>query len=102
MPRTNLKFSNNQSIPVYDTYETAVEYLQSGFIARKYNYSNDDIYDIRIKLSSDAKYLEYDKVEKGFKDYFKPLRRLEIKSIYDFLYGGCTDTFKKHQRKNLT
>ena len=52
-------------------------------------------------MSHDEKSLEYEPVNKTFKDYFKPARKLDLLSFTDFLYGGCIATFKKHQKKNL-
>ena len=54
-----------------------------------------------MRLSDDCKSLEYVPVDPKFKDYFKLTRKLNLDSVQDFIYGGYSMTFKKHNRKNL-
>lgn len=67
----------------------------------KYNYTNMKKKKIILKLSDDEKWLEYEPVDKTFKDFFKSKPKVCISSLKNFLYGGVTSTFKRHQETNL-
>lgn len=44
----------NQKMAPYDNYETSIARLKQGFIATKYNYSNDKIQKVNVRLSDDC------------------------------------------------
>ena len=76
--------------------------LKLGFEATKFNYSNMRLRKVRVYLSRDEKYLCYQHLEKTFSSVmFTSVRKYPIAKIYDFLYGGLSQTFKKHNKENL-
>ena len=56
---------------------------------------------VLVWISDDERSLIYKTVKKGRLDIFKTRRKIPIKNIQNFLYGGLSGTFKKHQKLNL-
>lgn len=86
----------------YDDYISSKELLKHGFLAQKFNYSNFGTKQVRVFLSQDEKYLCYEPLEKTLSSRLLfSVRKYPVKKIYDFLYGGLSQTFKKHNADNL-
>jgi hypothetical protein len=77
-------------------YELAATRLKRGIQVVKYNYTNMKRKKIWLWLSQDEKYLEYEPVEKKFKDFFKMRPKIAMSDFTNLLYGGVTSTFKRH------
>lgn len=87
---------------VYDEYHSSVGLLKAGFNATKLNFSNMRRKKVTAWLSNDERYLMYKPIERtGFFDSLKPVGKIALSSIQNFIYGGVTSTFKKHQVENL-
>mmetsp|Transcript_41142 Transcript_41142/g.53985 ORF Transcript_41142/g.53985 Transcript_41142/m.53985 type:complete len:101 (+) Transcript_41142:209-511(+) len=85
----------------YYSHEKTVEFLKKGFYAIKYNFSNVEKKEIRVKLSDCERFLVYDLVKERLRRWFVPQSLLVVKDVISLLYGGLTSTFKKHEEVNL-
>ena len=67
----------------------------------KFNYSNNEIKKIEMKVSQDGEYLMYRTRGQGFFHRMKRWSKFDLSDGLDILYGGLSVTFKKHSSNNL-
>ena len=86
----------------YDRLESALAFLRRGFAAKKFNFSNGRKKQVHVRLSPSGKYLEYASSEgRSIKTFLKPSGKIYLIDVKDFLYGGLTSTFKRHEANNM-
>ena len=94
------ELSKPEQMP-YDSYESSIKFLHEGFCAIKYNFSDEIKKVVTVRLSQDGKFLEYqDEKLSKVKSWFMPKAGIPVRDIIDFIYGGLSSTFKRHQTKN--
>ena len=77
--------------------------LLKGIRATKFNFSDNKMKEILIKLSADGKTLTYEKVHKN-KNLWEKIRgtgNLQLSHLHGIAYGGTTATFDKTQRMRV-
>ena len=84
----------------YESYGRAVAVLKKGVRATKLNFSNEGSREVVVFLSSDERYLRYEPLEKTWRDYLNPLKRVvPIAYMKGLLYGGLTTRFLEYSRR---
>lgn len=79
----------------------AIKRLKAGIDATKYNYSTMGMKRVILSLSSDEKSLVYKSAGSSAKCLFNKSKSYPVKKIANFLYGGSSSTFKKHNKQVL-
>ena len=83
----------------YDSYDFAVRRLKVGFVATKFNFTNNESKKVFVYLTDDEKYLCY-KGENcgGFRGLFRGERKVPVSSLRNLLYGGISGNFRRYSK----
>ena len=92
------RFAESQpELKDYDVYDRSVKVLEQGITAVKYNYCNDGVQNIQLRLSSDHKKIQY-KPSDGLLSSLKPWKSVPLTDLQGIVYGGSTTAFKNRRK----